>query len=66
MANKDMDKYYNALDKALMRFHTMKIEFDVRGQRDARWLGLMEVDNDGQEREEREEEPDGQEMEGRE
>eukprot|EP01018_Ginkgo_biloba_P035575 Gb_12673 [translate_table: standard] len=26
MANKDLDKYYNALDKALMRFHTMKME----------------------------------------
>ncbi|GBG87082.1 hypothetical protein CBR_g44539 [Chara braunii] len=25
-ANKDLDKYYNALDKALMRFHTMKME----------------------------------------
>nr|APA20123.1 DNA repair-recombination protein RAD50 [Populus tomentosa] len=26
MANKDLDRYYNALDKALMRFHTMKME----------------------------------------
>ncbi|XP_024524767.1 LOW QUALITY PROTEIN: DNA repair protein RAD50 [Selaginella moellendorffii] len=26
MANKDLDKYYNALDRALMRFHTMKME----------------------------------------
>lgn len=26
MANKDLDKYYNALDKALMRFHAMKME----------------------------------------
>ncbi|KAL0340580.1 UNVERIFIED_CONTAM: DNA repair protein [Sesamum radiatum] len=26
MANKDLDKYYKALDKALMRFHTMKME----------------------------------------
>lgn len=26
MANKDLDKYYIALDKALMRFHTMKME----------------------------------------
>ncbi|CAM6096053.1 unnamed protein product [Calypogeia fissa] len=26
MANKDLDKYYNALDKALMRFHSMKME----------------------------------------
>lgn len=26
MANKDLNKYYNALDKALMRFHTMKME----------------------------------------
>lgn len=26
MANKDLNKYYNALDKALMRFHSMKME----------------------------------------
>ncbi|CAN6580209.1 unnamed protein product [Malus baccata var. baccata] len=26
MANKDLDRYYNALDKALMRFHSMKME----------------------------------------
>eukprot|EP00897_Mesotaenium_endlicherianum_P009253 jgi/Mesen1/8356/ME000463S07798 len=26
MANKDLDKYYNALDRALMRFHSMKME----------------------------------------
>ncbi|RCV06469.1 hypothetical protein SETIT_1G165000v2 [Setaria italica] len=26
MANKDLDRYYAALDKALMRFHTMKME----------------------------------------
>ncbi|XP_064938273.1 DNA repair protein RAD50-like isoform X1 [Musa acuminata AAA Group] len=26
MANKDLDRYYSALDKALMRFHTMKME----------------------------------------
>ncbi|GAB2227860.1 hypothetical protein Drorol1_Dr00009687 [Drosera rotundifolia] len=26
MANKDLDRYHNALDKALMRFHTMKME----------------------------------------
>ncbi|KAF4357093.1 hypothetical protein G4B88_004503 [Cannabis sativa] len=26
MANKDLDRYYNALDKALMRFHTLKME----------------------------------------
>ncbi|KAJ7957253.1 DNA repair protein RAD50 [Quillaja saponaria] len=26
MANKDLDRYYNAVDKALMRFHTMKME----------------------------------------
>ncbi|KAL2319357.1 hypothetical protein Fmac_028326 [Flemingia macrophylla] len=26
MANKDLDKDYNAVDKALMRFHTMKME----------------------------------------
>ncbi|KAF6170589.1 hypothetical protein GIB67_021461 [Kingdonia uniflora] len=26
MANKDLDRYYNALDKALQRFHTMKME----------------------------------------
>ncbi|KAF3321332.1 DNA repair protein RAD50 [Carex littledalei] len=26
MANKDLDSYYNALDKALMRFHSMKME----------------------------------------
>lgn len=26
MANKDLDRYYDALDKALMRFHTMKME----------------------------------------
>lgn len=26
MANKDLDRYYNALDKALMSFHTMKME----------------------------------------
>ncbi|WVZ75334.1 hypothetical protein U9M48_023400 [Paspalum notatum var. saurae] len=26
MANKDLDRYYTALDKALMRFHTMKME----------------------------------------
>eukprot|EP00475_Leptophrys_vorax_P010269 TRINITY_DN16916_c0_g1_i1.p1 TRINITY_DN16916_c0_g1~~TRINITY_DN16916_c0_g1_i1.p1 ORF type:complete len:209 (+),score=50.65 TRINITY_DN16916_c0_g1_i1:66-629(+) len=26
MANKDLDKYYKALDKALMRFHAMKME----------------------------------------
>ncbi|XP_031481763.1 DNA repair protein RAD50 [Nymphaea colorata] len=26
MANKDLDRYYHALDKALMRFHTMKME----------------------------------------
>ncbi|CAI5976097.1 unnamed protein product [Closterium sp. NIES-65] len=26
MANRDIDKYYNALDKALMRFHAMKME----------------------------------------
>ncbi|XP_051127899.1 DNA repair protein RAD50 [Andrographis paniculata] len=26
MANKDLDKYYKALDKALMRFHSMKME----------------------------------------
>ncbi|KAG8369606.1 hypothetical protein BUALT_Bualt14G0031100 [Buddleja alternifolia] len=26
MANKDLDRYYKALDKALMRFHTMKME----------------------------------------
>ncbi|CAI9260748.1 unnamed protein product [Lactuca saligna] len=26
MANKDLNKYYNALDKALMRFHAMKME----------------------------------------
>ncbi|XP_057536727.1 DNA repair protein RAD50 [Amaranthus tricolor] len=26
MANKDLDRYYNALDKALMRFHTIKME----------------------------------------
>ncbi|KAI5654013.1 hypothetical protein M9H77_31200 [Catharanthus roseus] len=26
MANKDLDRYYIALDKALMRFHTMKME----------------------------------------
>ncbi|XP_011084217.1 DNA repair protein RAD50 [Sesamum indicum] len=26
MANKDLDKYYKALDKALMRFHTLKME----------------------------------------
>lgn len=26
MANKDLDKYYNALDRALMRFHTLKME----------------------------------------
>ncbi|XP_042055283.1 DNA repair protein RAD50-like isoform X3 [Salvia splendens] len=26
MANKDLDRYYKALDKALMRFHSMKME----------------------------------------
>lgn len=26
MANKDLDKYYSALDRALMRFHSMKME----------------------------------------
>jgi len=26
MANKDLDRYYTALDKALMRFHSMKME----------------------------------------
>ncbi|KAG0587113.1 hypothetical protein KC19_2G141300 [Ceratodon purpureus] len=26
MANKDLDKYYHALDKALLRFHSMKME----------------------------------------
>ncbi|GJP58937.1 hypothetical protein CLOP_g6708 [Closterium sp. NIES-67] len=26
LANRDIDKYYNALDKALMRFHAMKME----------------------------------------
>ncbi|XP_056699821.1 DNA repair protein rad50 [Spinacia oleracea] len=26
MANQDLDRYYSALDKALMRFHTMKME----------------------------------------
>ncbi|KAI8023783.1 DNA repair protein RAD50 [Camellia lanceoleosa] len=26
MANKDLDRYYSALDKALMRFHSMKME----------------------------------------
>lgn len=26
MANKDLNRYYSALDKALMRFHTMKME----------------------------------------
>ncbi|GAB2218703.1 hypothetical protein Droror1_Dr00001931, partial [Drosera rotundifolia] len=26
MANKDLDRYHNALDKTLMRFHTMKME----------------------------------------
>ncbi|KAL6634294.1 hypothetical protein ACP70R_026965 [Stipagrostis hirtigluma subsp. patula] len=26
MANKDLDRYYAALDRALMRFHTMKME----------------------------------------
>ncbi|KAK6161690.1 hypothetical protein DH2020_005071 [Rehmannia glutinosa] len=26
MANKDLDRYYKALDKALMRFHTIKME----------------------------------------
>ncbi|KAL2344011.1 hypothetical protein Fmac_005296 [Flemingia macrophylla] len=26
MAKKDLDTYYNAVDKALMRFHTMKME----------------------------------------
>lgn len=26
MANKDLDRYYHALDKALMRFHSMKME----------------------------------------
>ncbi|VAH48322.1 unnamed protein product [Triticum turgidum subsp. durum] len=26
MANKDLERYYAALDKALMRFHTMKME----------------------------------------
>ncbi|RZC90608.1 hypothetical protein C5167_029741 [Papaver somniferum] len=26
MANEDLDRYYNALDKALMRFHSMKME----------------------------------------
>ncbi|XAR48806.1 hypothetical protein NMG60_11031756 [Bertholletia excelsa] len=26
MANKDLDKYYSALDKALMRFHSLKME----------------------------------------
>ena len=25
-ANKDLDRYYQALDKALMRFHEMKME----------------------------------------